>query len=94
MKISCLVQNVSLRRRTYGTIRLSRCAAGKKVDYFVCRRRKIANEKGVRNSVLFKVKFAMENMCFILSIECDVKIVTPFKHRYKKSMYVKADICG
>ena len=30
MKISCLVQNVSLRRRTYGTIRLSRCAAGKK----------------------------------------------------------------
>ena len=30
MKISCLVQNVSLWRRTYGTIRLSCCAAGNK----------------------------------------------------------------
>ena len=34
MKISCLVQNISLRRRTDGTIRLSRCAAGKKMNFF------------------------------------------------------------
>ena len=33
MKILWLLQNVSLPRRTYGTIRLSRCAAGKKQGF-------------------------------------------------------------
>ena len=49
VKIPWLLQNVSLPRRTYGTIRLSRCAAGnKKTGGFVTEtfRVSITNPRG------------------------------------------------